>query len=145
MTAGPFGGGASRLVPWGTSAGLSLNQQREEGMLGGPEGTSLGLEAGFLGEGLADGGVGVLYWFGRPDAPGTTLFLRGGARSTGRSVEGTTMTLGIGLLWRMESGLGFQFDYAAVPMGSLGLSNYATLAVRISPISGDVTHESGVR
>ena len=99
-------------------------------LFGGPEGFGSGVEAEYLGEGLVNGGLGGLYWFGRSDSPGATFFLRAGLRYAGESAQEIQPRGGLGFLWRMESGTGLQFDYAVVPMGALGLSHYVTMALR---------------
>jgi len=128
---GPLGTGANRISAWQVSSGLGWLEQRESGILGGAEGFGVGVEAEYLKEDLIHGGLGALYWFGRSNSAGMTLFLRTGLRYQSQSVQDIQPRIGFGFLWRMKSGTGFQFDYAAVPMGALGLSHYVTMTLRL--------------
>jgi hypothetical protein len=101
--------------------------------MGGPEGFAIGGEGQWLTDGLMQGGAGVVYWFGRLNEPGFTFFVRAGARYAERSAAEIQPRAGIGLLWRSGNNWGVQFDYAAVPIGELGIYHYATIGVRLPP------------
>jgi hypothetical protein len=79
------------------------------------------------------GGLGGLYWFGKPDSAGMTFFVRGGVRYAAASAQTIQPHAGMGVLWRGASEFGVQFDYAIVPVGELGMFNYATLGIRLPP------------
>jgi len=128
---GPLGGGGGRFSAWQVEAGVGMLEKAPEGQLfKNPEGYGAGLECDFLGEGLVHGGLGAVYWFGRPDSSGLTLSLRGGLRVMSQSAQEVQPRGGLGLLWRWGEHWGIQFDYAYAPMGDLGNLQYATLALR---------------
>jgi hypothetical protein len=140
VLAGPLGRGASRAFASEVTCGAGLLSQSRIGLLGGPEGYAAGLEGEVLSEGLVHGGLGLVYWFGRLAASGTTFFLRAGVRSAEGSAQTVQPRGGIGVLWRSAAGLGLQFDYAAVPIGELGWYHYVTLGVRL-PQAAPAGHE----
>jgi hypothetical protein len=110
-----------------------LQKMADGWVLPGAEGYGVGVEGDYLGEQLLHGGVGGVYWFGRPNDAGVTVFVRLGMRSMRASVQALQPGGGIGVLWNWLGGLGLQFDYALVPMGELGLMHYGTLALRMMP------------
>jgi len=101
--------------------------------LGGAEGYAGGLEGESLGGGPTHGGLGVVYWFGSPNAQGLTLFVRTGARYAQGASQVFQPRAGLGLLWRGGSRLGIQLDYAYAPAGDLGSFQYAAVGVRFPP------------
>jgi hypothetical protein len=131
--AGPLGKGGGRWFTGQFCAGGGFLADTARGVLGGNEGYSVGAEGTFLGEGLLNGGLGAIYWFGRPNASGLTLLLRGGARVEQASIASVKPQGGLGLIWRGMGEFGLQFDYAAVSLGPLGYFQYATIGVRLPP------------
>ena len=131
LLAGPVGQGAGRGFAGHVVAGVGLLTQVNAGLLGGAEGYALGVEGEALTEGLLHGGLGGVYWLGRPGQAGKTFFLRGGVRSAAGSAQAVQPHGGLGVLWRMASGWGVQCDLAAAPLGALGLTSCATLGVRM--------------
>jgi len=128
---GPLGWGAGRFSTWQISGGVGwLNKMADGWVFPGAEGCGVGMEGDILGEQLLHGGVGGVYWFGRPDDAGPTLFVRAGIRSMSGTAREVQPRGGVGLLWNWRGGLGLQFDYAVVPLGDLGLLHYGTLSLR---------------
>jgi len=131
--AGPLGEGAGHGFAAQVTAGAGLLAGYPSGMTGGAEGYALGAEGQWLVEGLAHGGIGGLYWFGRPNEQGVTFFLRGGVRYAAESAQVIQPRGGLGFLWRTGNQWGIQFDYAIVPIGELGMYHYATIGLRLPP------------
>ena len=131
--AGPLGKGGGRWYTGQFCTGAGILSDTSRGMLGGNEGFSVGAEGSFLGEGLLNGGLGAIYWFGRPQASGMTILLRGGARVEQASITTVKPQGGLGFIWRGRGEFGIQFDYAAVSLGPLGYFQYATIGVRLPP------------
>jgi hypothetical protein len=130
---GPLGRGAARGFAGQVTGGVGVLVERSSGILGGSEGFGIGGEGQWLTDGLMHGGAGAMYWFGRPNEPGFTLFIRAGMRYADRSAEEIQPRGGIGLLWRTAGEWGVQFDYAAVPSGELGMYHYGSLSLRLPP------------
>jgi len=129
---GPLGGGGGRFSAWQVETGVGVLEKNPEGLVFNiPEGYGAGIECDILGEGLVHGGLGGVYWFGRPDSSGITVSFRGGVRLMPQSVQEVQPRGGLGVLWRWGEKWGIQFDYAYAPMGNLGSLQYATLAVRM--------------
>jgi len=131
--AGPLGRGGGRTYTGQFLGGGGLVNVYPRGLFGGPEGYSAGAEGQFLREGLVHAGMGGVYWFGYPGATGFTLYIRAGFRYGPGSVQIAQPRGGLGVLWRQSSGWGWQFDYAIVPIGELGVYHYATLGIRFAP------------
>jgi hypothetical protein len=130
---GPFGKEAGYSFSGRTLAGLGVMGVRERGFLGGAEGYAGGLEGESLAGGPTHGGLGVVYWFGSPNAQGLTLFVRTGARYAQGASQVFQPRAGLGFLWRGGSRLGVQLDYAYAPAGDLGSFQYAALGIRFPP------------
>jgi len=133
ILAGPLGKGGGRWYTGQFCVGASLLSASPKGLLGGAEGYSFGAEGSFLGEGLLNGGLGCIYWFGRPQSRGFTFFLRAGARVEQESISTFRPQGGLGVIWRGTGEFGLQFDYAAVSNGALGTFHYATIGIRLPP------------
>jgi len=132
--AGPLGRGAGLGYAGQVTGGAGLMAVVPKGLLGGAEGYAIGAEGQWLTEGLMHGGVGGLYWFGKLNAPGATFFLRAGLRYAAQSAQVYQPRGGLGVLWRTKAKWGFQFDYAVVPIGELGMYHYATVGMRLPPL-----------
>jgi len=130
---GPLGSGAGRTFAGRFTLGAGWMAQMSAGLLGGPEGLGLGAEGDILTEALVQEGAGAVYWFGRLGDPGGTLFVRLGLKHAPASAQSIQPRAGLGLLWRLPSGLGLQFDYALSTLGELGLVHYATIGLRLAP------------
>ena len=131
--AGPLGRGAGHGFAGQVNGGIGMISAYSRGLLKGAEGSAIGAEGRWLTEGLMQGGLGGLYWFGRPNAPGMTLYLRAGGWYAAGGAQEIQPRGGLGILWRTGSGWGVQFDYAVVPAGEMGMYHYATLGVRLPP------------
>jgi len=131
--AGPLGRGAGHGYAGQVNGGIGMISAYSRGLLTGAEGYAIGVEGRWLTEGLMHGGLGGLYWFGRPNAPGMTLYLRAGGWYAAGGAQEIQPRGGLGVLWRTGSGWGVQFDYAVVPAGELGMYHYASLGVRLPP------------
>lgn len=128
---GPLGAaGGGRLFNGQLLLGAGLLAKLDRAMLGRGQGIGLGGEAQFLTEGILSGGAGAVYWLGDTTQPGATYFLRAGVRYAQASIQTVQPRGGVGVLWRSGPGWGLQFDYAFVPLGELGITHYATLALR---------------
>ncbi len=132
---GPLGSGGGHGFAGQVTCGAALLATRASGFLRGTEGYSVGLEGQWLTDGLVNGGLGGVYWFGRPGEPGATFFVRGGLRYAAESAQTFQPRAGLGVIWRTAKQWGLQFDYAAVPIGELGMYHYATVGVRLPPRS----------
>jgi len=127
---GPLGRGAQRGFANQWTVGSGIYGTRPKGWLADAEGYGAGFEASFLGEGLFNGNLGAVYWFGRPDVEGGTWFIRGGTRYSTGSIMSTRFQGGAGALWTWEDGGGLEFDLALVPLGGLGYFKYLTMTYR---------------
>lgn len=128
---GPIGRGAQLGFSGQTTCGVGLLSSYRTGFLGRAEGFGVGVEGQYLHEGRLHGGLGGLYWFGRPDQVGVTFYLRTGIRHVPESALLIQPRGGLGVLWRNKGQWGFQFDYAVVPVGDLGVFHYASLGMRL--------------
>jgi hypothetical protein len=88
--AGPVGQGAGRGFADEVLAGAGVLAQRTTGLLGGAEGFGFGAEGAYLPKGLGQAGLGAVYWFGKPNGAGSTLFLRAGLRLAGEARRGSS-------------------------------------------------------
>jgi len=127
---GPIGKAGESMFAGQVTGGVSMTQDLHGNRDGGFAGYAGGIEAEALGEGLFQAGVGAACWFKAPESP-RWFFLRAGARYVQGGVATVEPRAGVGVLWRQWSGIGVEFDYAAVSAGAMGLFHYVTLTVRM--------------
>jgi len=128
---GPLGEGAGRPFASQATFGAGYLAQVDHGLVGGPGGYGTGMEGQYLSSGLPQVGLGFLTWVGRPGMTDLTFSLRLGLRYAAGSAAVIQPRAGLGVLWRLPTGLALQFDYAVVPIGELGWYHYVTLGVRL--------------